>query len=516
VSSPTRRLALFPLVLLLLPLELSAQHAPDPAGDGTLAQADQLYAAGESTRARAAYELVLADDPENTRAMYQLAHLLDDDPGRAIRLLRGYVAAEPQDAWGYWALARALGTREEWSAAADALAQARRLEPRDRDFMVAHADALRRAGRLRAAADALESALRVESDPAARQQLERIRAELAPSLQPRLGLTRDSDGNTLLTARLDATASVAEGVRLGVTGSRLNTRDDVGEATSWQGQIGVSWTGAPGVELEARIGAAGLPAAQAVTFSPQPGGGTGSSGSGRGAGSGQGSAGGGQPGSSLAASSASVTPLLHLRARWRRPQGLGAELRLQRAPASSSPLLLSTPVVVSDARASVDLPVTGKLYLRGLARGGRITAGSDANTRTGFGGGAVLRGSAGELGALVQRTQYARATSAPYFAPRRVEAVEMVGYLEIYRSWPLVIALDGGVGGERVTDWGVPTGSWAPAFRLWSQLSWNLGTGRSLDLELEAYDSHAGPTPATTAAPWRSGSVAVSFKTPLR
>lgn len=500
------------LVLLLLPATSNAQQRT--AARATLAQADSLFAAGESERARAAYEALLQREPDHTRALFQVARLLDRGSPRAVALLRRYVALEPQDAWGHWALGEALAAAGSLDASVSSLAEAQRLQPGERDFIIARArvlaragrpsdaaaayqqwlesspgdaealreqaEQLRRAGRPRAAAAVLERLARLGADASAEARLEALRMELAPAVEPSLRVSADSDGNTVAWARVRADAPVTEGVRLGFTGGRVQSEGGLLASAAWEGALALDWSVGRGAGVKMEAGAAAV-------------------------------AGGGPTGAS------EIVPLLRLRARWRPEQGPAAELRLHNEPVSATPLLLGAPVVLSEARGSVDLPLVGALYARGLARAGRLTAPETTNQRFGYGGGGVLRlGGATEAGALYQRMQYAEDSDAGYFAPAAIEAVEVSGYTEYYGLWPLVLALDAGVGAERITDWEAPQGEWERAFRVWSLLSWTIRPGRELRLETEAYETRAGAALAPTAQGWRWGSVGLSFRAAVR
>lgn len=500
------------LVLLVAPLPLHAQGGG--ASPRPLARADSLFEAGERERAKVAYQAVIAADPQSSRALYQLARLEPRGSARAVSLLRRYVALEPEDAWGHGALARALVDAGEPRASLAAYDAALVLEPGEREFVLGRARALARSGRTgaaageyqrwldrnpddaealreladdlrqarrpRAAARALERSLRLEENEVAAGRLRALRMETAPAVRPQLRGSRDSDGNTVLTTRLEADASVAEGLRVGVLGGRVESGDGVAASTAWEGGVRLGWQPSRSAMVDALGGVAVLPSA-------------------------------------AAGSAGEALPLVRLRARWRPESGPSAEVRVQHEPVTATPLLLGTPVVLGEARGVVDLPLLGPLHARALGRAGRLEAAGETNTRVGFGGGGVVRlGGASEVGAVYQRTGYAAPSAAGYFAPERIESVEVGAYTEYYGAWPLTIALDAGAGGERIADWGGVVGGWEPAFRLWSQLSWSLSPGRELRLEAEAYETRAGAAIAPTADGWRWGSLGLSFHTAIR
>lgn len=497
-------------LLLLTPAQLRAQGTSADAS--ALARADSLLSSGEGDSARDAYRQVLERDPGNTRAIFGLARSLQGS-AEAVVLLRRYTALEPDDAWGYWALAEALDGVGQPKEGVAAYAEALKREPGERDFWIGQArllvrggyraqaiqryegwisrqpgdaealrelaEQLRKSNRPGAAASALERSLRLQPDARAEERLRALRMELAPTLEPVLRVSRDSDGNTTLSTRVAADLRAADGLRIGVLGGRVRSADALAASSAWEGAVGVDWRSGGAASVRGQTGVAVIGASQPGPFE--------------------------------------VVPILRLRTRWRPAHGPSAELRLQHEPVSSTPLLLSTPVVLSEAHAAVDLPIAGPLYARAMARAGLLRADVGSNLRTGASGGGVLRlGEATEIGTLYHRTRYAEPAQAAYFAPERIEAVEFTAYTEYYGAWPLTLSLDGGVGGERVTDWNQAAGKWQPAFRLWSQLSWSIRPGRELRLEAEAYETRAGPTLAPTAAGWRWGSVALSLRTAIR
>src|SRR5215467_7277438 len=117
------------------------------AGQTLLQKADAAYSAGDRDLARSLYQSVLATEPNNSRAAFQLARLLKPGSPEAIGLLRRYVKLEPQDPWGYMALGDALAK----SGAIDkAIAQydlARARAPAETDVYKGLGRILRDAGR---------------------------------------------------------------------------------------------------------------------------------------------------------------------------------------------------------------------------------------------------------------------------------------------------------------------------------------------------------------------------------
>jgi hypothetical protein len=75
-----------------------------------------------------------------------------------------------------------------------------------------------------------------------------------------------------------------------------------------------------------------------------------------------------------------------------------------------------------------------------------------------------------------------------------------------YREWEgtrgATLALDAGLGGQRLAPFGRAAAGWEPVGRLWAQLGVPLAPGRSLRVEVDAYDGGAGQVGAA-AGRWR-------------
>ena len=112
-----------------------------------LQQADAAYSAGERERAEHLYRAVLAYEPNNSRAVYQLARLSPPGSAEAVALLRRYVKLEPGDPWGYMALGDALATAGAVSEALEQYGHARRRAPDEPDVYTGLGRILRDTGR---------------------------------------------------------------------------------------------------------------------------------------------------------------------------------------------------------------------------------------------------------------------------------------------------------------------------------------------------------------------------------
>jgi len=91
--------------------------------------------------------------------------------------------------------------------------------------------------------------------------------------------------------------------------------------------------------------------------------------------------------------------------------------------------------------------------------------------------------------------------------------VDAGSYMEFESSVGLIV-VDFGAGAERVKGHGEMYGAWRRSLRAYGMFSFPLRPGRELRLELEGYDTQAGPLVAPTSG-WKYGSVAVSFRLAL-
>src|SRR5215468_5999182 len=117
------------------------------AGQTLLQKADSAYSAGDRDLARNLYQSVLAAEPNNSRAAFQLARLLKPGSREAIDLLRRYVKLEPQDPWGYMALGDALAKSGQVDEAIAQYGLARARAPTETDVYTGLGRILRDAGR---------------------------------------------------------------------------------------------------------------------------------------------------------------------------------------------------------------------------------------------------------------------------------------------------------------------------------------------------------------------------------
>jgi cytochrome c-type biogenesis protein CcmH/NrfG len=498
------------------------------AQSSLLARADSAFAAEDRSLARRLYEQVLKSNPEQSRASFRLAQL-QSSPAKAIPYYARYVSLEPGDPWGHMALGDQLARSGKVDAALASYDRANELAPNERDVAIGRARIQSRAGRSidarqtlsiwtrshpadgeawdllgreqlrsgrpRAAALSFENARRASAPRGVDARLRLARSQSATAFQPIVGYQHDSDGNSTVRVGLSADAMVADGVRLGGGFARGSIRDDFESMPFNEATLAVQSRPTADVRLSAEAGFAAFSGAMAQAGWTEP--------------------------------------RADVRLRWRRlPNEPALELRAQHLALGSAPLLVANHVARSDIRATLELPVgvlrlrgsgkagvitgTGDSTRRGLGRGGPITPpglGSGgamtapaerANRRLDGAGALVLPlGAGSEVSARYQAVTYARESSAGYFAPRVAETMEGTAYLDLGGGGPLSITADLGAGMQRTALQGESVGRWMAAFRAWTYSSLTLGPGRSLWLEVEAYDAPFAPLGVAAAPSWR-------------
>jgi len=210
------------LAVIAAPVSL-AQSPRRPPMRVHLARADSAWAARAESVAAREYAAVLAADPENSHATYRLAQLTRDDPA-ALRLFQRYVELEPEDPWGYMAVAEALARAGRYAGALRSYDAALRLAPDEPEAV---------AGRAKVFAPARAA---------------------APAVTPLVSGSRDSDGNT--TFRLGGSAELqARGpLRLGVEASHDRVTDGVSTAGLAQLALRAAWRPSRLASVEGALG----------------------------------------------------------------------------------------------------------------------------------------------------------------------------------------------------------------------------------------------------------------------
>jgi len=506
-----RSAALLVLLLVAWPPPSEAQAA----AQGLLQRADAAYSSGNRELAKTLYRAVLASDPSNSRAAFQLARLSPPGSAEAVALLRRYVKVEPGDPWGNMALGDALAKAGKIDEAIEQYGLARRKAPAESDVYLGLGRILRDAGRndelvknyeqwasrqpqnaeawselgrarqrakrYAEAADAYATSLALKESDRTRELLDDALAETAFSLRPFLGRSDDSDQNRITLRGLEGEWQFTQRSRLGLHAERNEVKDPVSSGTADAVALIAKWRPFNTLKLDGFAGGARL--------SPD------------------------QPGQK-----AVNRPWAGLRVRWTSPEeGPAAELRLRQAPLIATPGLVAQPVELAEIKAGVDLPVTGPFRVRARGQAGTLDSATDVNHRSGYQLGPVYRWRpAAEVGVCYSELGYEHATAAGYFAPKRAQTVELGTYIEYEGLSPLTFALDAGAGQQRVEKQGGDIRDWIATYRLWALVSWALKPGMSLELELEHYDSPVAGNGVTPTANWSFNSATLSLRFGVR
>lgn len=380
------------------------------------------------------------------------------------------------------------------------------LEPKDAWGHLALAEALAAANHYGEAMREIERADQLapgnEDVAVVRKRVQKSQRQAVPTAQPRVAVTKDSDQNQL--TQLSFTGDIASGPtsRFGAVYTHSMTGDGVSSFNADDGRLTLlSKTATTRFELNGGVAHVAAP----VSFTTAVG---------------------------RARLRASSSPL-----------GALLDVRAQRIPLLVSPLLMVNQVVLSEARVTAELPLAGRVRIRGNAQlgdlasanidtvtyyqmqqgmgrgrgsGGLTTStavvGSKMhNRRVGYGGALVTRvGAASEISANYYQLSYDAASKAGYFAPRLVQLAEIGTYSEIYKFDPVVIAFDVGAGIQRAAAQGAELGNWQPALRGWGQLSIPLGRAVELNLETDYYKSQLSTV--STSGSWSSLMGAVSLR----
>jgi predicted TPR repeat methyltransferase len=539
---PVVAAALF-AITAVLPAAAIAQRSSDGGLAARVARADAAYAAGDRQGAEREYATIVALDSARSHAVFRLAQLrAERDRRAAIALYRRYVALEPRDAWGYAALADALGADGNLSDALDAYDRAARLEPGERDVRVGRARLLaragrtdaaiaeyeqwlartprdaqawrelatqrRRAGRYPEAVAALERADAPDADTRAVIARELIRARTLgrATIAPLIGGSRDVDGLTTIRAGATVTSPAIGRGRAFVSASTDRAGDGTVARGSQKTAVGVEYR--PLAQLRFELVGGGVRADRtlvdtmtAPTTPTTPIGG----GSGRGPQIGRPTPAG--------TSSFETIPVGRARLTWRAPgDAIGIDARLSRQLLDASPLLVAQGALRDEASLAVDLRVAGPLRVRGFGRVGTVHNDDETNGRTILGGALAYVPGPYEVSLRGQTMRYDAATALAYFAPRQVQTAEITTYVEREAASGTTVALDLGAGAQQVADWTTAAGSWSPSLHGWTQIVKPLNGRLALGTELEAYDARVGTDAPSVTRPttqWWYGSAAL-------
>ena len=505
------------IVFCLLTAWPSAAQEPPAAPNAlladSLARADAAFEDDDLVTAEREYRAVLTLDPDQSRALFRMGQILGArDPRAAAGYYRHYSIVEPTDAWGHLALADTLGRLGRRPQAQRAYAAAFALAPTEPDIVLGgprlllrlgmidraiasyeswlaehphDADAWRelagayqRARRWRAARVALERTRTLGvKDPALEARLAALRVRMAPALTASLLAIGETDITTWGPA-IGGDVSIGETGRLGAAYRRRHV-SGLGSIGDSQ-RLGAAFSARPRADVQVDLGGG------AAWLRPE--------------------------GATVSSAHA------ELNGRVRRSAtggGPALDVRAQHGPLDLTPELIADPVIASQVTGTVDLSVAGPFHLRALGRAARLSRHEEHNTRTGFGGGPVVRLSESvRLAGQWQQIRNSRPTATGYFAPERAELADAGVELE-HEFERASVALDAAAGVQRVQKAGEVMGGWARALRVWSFAAWSVAPGRQLLVELEAYDSQVA-TIVQASERWQHASVTVSFRTALQ
>jgi tetratricopeptide (TPR) repeat protein len=497
-----------------------AQPEQLPAGmlQALLREADAAIEARDRELARELYKgLLLEFDPDNSRAIFQLARLAPAGSYEALAFFRRYVALEPRDNAGRMALGDALAKAGAIDAALREYDRAQREGPDDDDVYrgrgrilrdagrigglvrndeqwvsrrPANAEAWRELGRSRMraqrpieAAEAFARSLNVQDDARTRAQLKIARAESGAGMRVYFSHGKDSDDVRGGRRGVEGDWPLGKRTRCGLHVERNAGSDPTRVGSAEELALLASWQPSASQRLDMLGGAAWLRA-------DQPGG------------------------------ESAIHPLAKLRWRWKGPLGApAADLRFTWTPLVSNPGLLAKPVELIELSGRLEHPLFGPLHVRLAGQQGALREATQTNHRSGFQLGAIHRWRSGaEIGLLFNELAYARRSASAYSAPHRLRGVELGVYLETEFFWPVSIQLDAGTGRQRVTRFGEPPREGTGQSRLWASIGWAFVPGGRLELEYEYNNSPLGGAGVTPTTTWRYNAVLLTlrFGIPIR
>lgn len=405
-----------------------AASARDPASPGAaLGRAQALAWAGKLDAAIAAYERWLAAHPSDRDADLALARALSwagrlaDAERRYARLAAG--GASPDAEKGF---ARVLGWRGDLGASRERWRELTVKYPRDPEAWTGLAQVLRWSGQNAQAREALLQALALSpgySD--AREQLRWVEAELAPSLEPAVIHSSDSDDNRGTMASL--TAGVTPWWRGRAHATVMHRVADApgqrGSATA--GRLGAAWSPVSGRwTLRAEAGAERLTAAGDAA--------------------------------------ATTVPLFALRVAGQPAATLALGAGVSRSPFDETATLIARGIEITAVDVDASLTLRPRLTLAGTVGHGTVSGGRVPNSRTAGSGTLrwlVWRGvslAAGARTFAYERPSFVRDAGGDivardgYFAPQRYALLEASGRYERGGDLGWHVSAEGGLGRQTI------------------------------------------------------------------
>jgi hypothetical protein len=395
-----------------------------------------------------------------------------EDRALAERLYRQVLELDPYQSHAVYRLGQLSRNNE---TALDWFRKYTELEPDDAWGWVAVGDKYLRLGKAVEARRSYERAAKLA--PKAediRERLARARLRAAPGLEPLGGYERDSDGNSTWRAGLGADMAIRGGFRLGARAWQANISDGFSSAKINTGILRLEGRPSMAVRTELSFGLSQFIIPETASW---------------------------------------TTPVADFRFRWRSPEGSPAvDLRVQRLALGTTPLLVANRAMRDEARFSLELPL-GALRARVGGRAAMIESlVEEANTRLQGDAALVLpMGWQGEFSVQYHQLGFSRASTAGYFAPRRVETLEGATYWEVGGNGRVSLALDLGAGIQRLAKQQEEIGPWKLALRGWSMLSVDLASSVQWRVEAEGYSAPFAPVGVVTAPNWRYFSVTASL-----
>jgi tetratricopeptide (TPR) repeat protein len=482
------RSALCLSILLAPSLRALAAQGPSSTAE-LLASADEAWRARRYDDAFERYALVLSRDSTSTRAVFRTATLLAwrNDLDHSIALFRQYVRLAPGDDDGRIGLARALAWRgryQEALAITDSIVVA---NPRQRDAALLAAQTLAWSGRLQDAIgryrawlsthdndaeawtalaqtwrwagrpdetrQAVEHALNIDPrNDGARAQLEWASAALAPSLEPTVTNTNDSDDNRSTLYGVRGGIAAPWGARIILDGSYRVADLEARHGTAATLRAGSSWSPVDGRwTVRADLGATQLDASDGT----------------------------------VAAKVTRIEPIVAARVSGRVAPRFALGAGVTRAAFDETASLILAGVASTSVEGDADLALRPTLSLGGGGGWTRLTGGSAPNSRVA--GSTTLRWSFSRIASVaagVRGFAYDHAAFDGYFAPKRYLLAEVSARVRIgeERGWGLESDL--GLGSQTITAFDDSrTGRFAQrlsatvAYRRAEGIEWGIGGG---------------------------------------
>ena len=532
------------VLLMLLAPQAAAQTTDTTAAQAHLQIADRAFESEDTATARREYQAAIAQNPGASRALYRLGQLARSNPRIAEGFFRRYVGEETDDAWGWIALGNVLAVERKFRNAVDAYDHAVALAPAEREAAIGRARVLASAGltdmsirqyeawtRSHAEDAEAERELAVQQRRAGRYRESNrsyrnsaSRGFAAPAVELITAGTRDTDENQSVRAGALASIQVGDRARVNIAGGKrwLSGFSDV---TVEDGSIGLTSRPLAAFRFEINGGVA-RPHSTITLTDTIP---AASSGTCVGSGSGNGHGNGRNRGTGCTATPPAGTIIQTqsessanvfvggIRGVLRKPGARSSlDLRASRTLLDATPVLVINQVVRSEFAGRADLEVIPRVKVRFGGRAGSYNAIGDDNTRVSLLGGlAVAATDAIEVSGVFQRLTFAHATTSGYFAPEVAQLAELGSYAEFESDNGTVLALDAGVGAQRLQEFSASMGSWAASYRLFASLDIPFRPGSAVHFDLDSYDSRLGSDAPSSTSSWKSVSLSASLRLAL-